>query len=61
MRYRVLAVVVFVVGIAALLFVITHTSQTVAQWQITGAFVVCVASPLVTARLLMDAYEVGEL
>lgn len=61
MRYKVLAIVVAVVGVAASLFVITHTSQSAAQWQITVAFIVSVICPLVTAQLLMDAYEVGAL
>lgn len=61
MRYKVLAVIVFVVGVVALVFVATHDIRTAGQLQITGAFLVCVVSPLVCAQLLMDAYEEGEL
>lgn len=61
MRYKVLAIVVAVVGVVAILFVVTHDVRATAQWQITVAFIVSVVCPLVTAQLLMDAYEVGEL
>ncbi|GAA6124239.1 hypothetical protein BPY_23470 [Bifidobacterium psychraerophilum] len=56
-----MAIVVAVVGVVAILFVVTHDVRATAQWQITVAFIVAVICPLVTAQLLMDAYEVGEL